>query len=493
MILTPEAMRKSEKYAESCGISLWELMCEAGKRLSERIREIAYRNMYKNVVILCGKGNNAGDGYVCANHLIADGISVSVINVLGKPKSELGLKAFTLLDKSVNISDESVISKADIIVDAVFGTGFKGELPDSVSEIFKNTENSRAYKIACDCPSGVDCLTGKVSRGTIHFDETITFHAEKIGCLLKPAVGYCGKIHVCDIKIPYEQNKYSDFEIIKLDDSFPASVMPKRISEGHKGTFGKANLICGSKEYKGASALSVASALRTGVGLVELFSDKEICDVLFLKTPEAIYTEIDKRDVKSALEKIFSKKCSAILIGCGLGNCDKKLVEGVISQADSPIIIDADGINIISKNINVVLNAKDKVILTPHPAELSRICGVSVEEILSDRLSYAVKTARELNCIVVSKSADSYITDGNVVFLNATGNTALSKGGSGDILAGLVCGLIAQGCEPLNACGCASFILGYTAEELSKTMSERGIAGSDIINYFPYVFKILDI
>ncbi|MBQ8884086.1 MAG: NAD(P)H-hydrate dehydratase [Oscillospiraceae bacterium] len=239
--------------------------------------------------------------------------------------------------------------------------------------------------------------------------------------------------------------------------------------------------------------MSVMSALRSGVGLVELFSDKEICDVMFSQAPEAIYSEISKSDVDTDILKIMSKKSTATLIGCGLGKYDKRLVEEVILKSDSPVIVDADGINLICENINVVLNAKEKVVLTPHPAELSRICGVSVEEILKNRLFYAVKTARELNCIVVAKGADTFITDGHTVYLNCVGNTSLSKGGSGDILAGLICGIVAQGVNPLEACACGCYILGKTAEVLSESYSERGIVSSDIISAFPYVFKILDI
>lgn len=493
MILTPDSMRNSEKYAVDCGISLWELMCNAGYELSEVVRKIAYKKMLKNVVILCGKGNNGGDGYVCANHLVNDGLNVSIINIFGEPKSELAIKAFSQLDERVKSADEWAIMSADIIIDAVFGTGFNGELSEDVIDIFNICENSNAYRIACDCPSGVDCLNGKVSVGTFHFDETVTFHSEKIGCLLKPASEYCGEITVCDIGIPYELEKYSDIEIIKPDDDFPADNMPERACDGHKGTFGKANLICGSKEYRGAALMSVMSALRSGVGLVELFSDKEICDVMFSQAPEAIYSEISKYDVDTDILKIMSKKSTATLIGCGLGKYDKRLVEEVILKSDSPVIVDADGINLICENINVVLNAKEKVVLTPHPAELSRICGVSVEEILKNRLFYAVKTARELNCIVVAKGADTFITDGHTVYLNCVGNTSLSKGGSGDILAGLICGIVAQGVNPLEACACGCYILGKTAEVLSESYSERGIVGSDIISAFPYVFKILDI
>lgn len=498
MILTPEFMSRAEKYAVDCGVSLWELMCNAGYELSKRVRETAYKNMAKDVLILCGRGNNGGDGYVCANHLVADGMNVKVANICGEPKSDLGIKASSLLDDRVEVIDGDLcdaIACADIIVDAVFGTGFKGDLHENVKIIFESVSKSTAYKIACDLPSGVNSLTGSVSDGTITFNETVTFHAVKIGCILKPAREYCGEICVCDIGISKDFKNYTDFEIALIDEDFVKENMPKRPVDAHKGTFGKASLVCGSERYKGAAGLSTAAALRSGVGLVELFSDKVICDGLFTALPEAIYSEIDKENTEKSVSEILSSKSDAILIGCGLGNCEKSkyLVEGILSESNVPVIIDADGINSIKENINVVLNAKTKVILTPHPSELSRICGVSLSEIIENRLFYAVLAARKLDCVIMAKGAGTFITDGKVVYLANNGNTALSKGGSGDILAGLLSGFIAQGIEPVVACCIASYILGITAEKLSETASERGIIGSDIISAFPYVFKILGI
>ncbi len=285
--------------------------------------------------------------------------------------------------------------------------------------------------------------------------------------------------------------------VLNIDKSFVTNAFPKRNPNGHKGTFGKALLVCGSEMYRGAGLLATKSALRSGVGLVELFSSKSVCDGCFTFCPEGIFTVISHQNPIEASKIILdkTKNSTAILIGCGLGCNDNTriLVEQIVKFSEIPVIIDADGINSICPNKDVLLNAKAKIVLTPHPAELSRLCNVTVKEICENRLQYAKDFAKKYNCIITAKGAGTYITDANTTYYSKTGNTALSKGGSGDILAGLICGIIAQGIEPLKACATASFIMGFTAEELSHTQSERGILGSDIISHFPYVFKILDI
>ena len=256
-------------------------------------------------------------------------------------------------------------------------------------------------------------------------------------------------------------------------------------------------MVCGSKQYRGAAVLSTSAAIRSGAGLVEVFSEKEVIDGMFGLVPEAIYTEIELSAPEKTAEIILekSKKASAILIGCGMGDTEENtmLVEKLVKESEVPIIIDADGINSISRNIDVLSDAKAQVILTPHPAELSRICGVSVKEAVENRLGLAVDSALKYGAVVMAKGAGTFITDGRKVMLANFGNTALSKGGSGDILAGITASFIAQGAIPLNGATAASIVLGATAEMLSETASERGIVGSDIISALPYAFKKLNI
>lgn len=500
MILTPEQMTAAEQYAVKCGTSLAELMDNAGFELSREVRKIAYNKMKKIVLILCGRGNNGGDGFVCANHLLEDGLDVTVALVCGEPKTQLAKDAFSKLSPQIKVICDNFASeaeKADIIVDAVFGTGFHGELPESVAEVFRVAEKTISIKIACDIPSGVNCLTGVVSEETMTFDKTVTFHAVKLGSVIKPAKAFCGEIIVAEIGIPDSYEEYCKYKIENADLTFPENVLPKRRADGHKGTFGKLLMVCGSKQYRGAAVLSTSAAIRSGAGLVEVFSEKEVIDGMFGLVPEAIYTEIELSAPEKTAEIILekSKKASAILIGCGMGDTEENtmLVEKLVKESEVPIIIDADGINSISRNIDVLSDAKAQVILTPHPAELSRICGVSVKEAVENRLGLAVDSALKYGAVVMAKGAGTFITDGRKVMLANFGNTALSKGGSGDILAGITASFIAQGAIPLNGATAASIVLGATAEMLSETASERGIVGSDIISALPYAFKKLNI
>lgn len=496
MILTPRQMAQAEKFSENNGVSLAQLMSNAGYALSREVKKAAYRLMKKNVLILCGKGNNGGDGFVCANHLLSDGLCVSVALVCSEPETDLAVNAFDALEKDVKIIKndlDEAIGQADIIIDAVFGTGFRGELPEDIRGIFDLVNRSEALKIACDMPSGVNSLTGQTAFGTIRCDLTVTFHAIKIGCLSKPAVNFCGKISVCDIKISQEQENYCDYKIIEADEDHIKKALPKRDICGHKGSFGKLLAVCGSESYKGAAVLSVGSALRSGVGLVELFGVRSVCEAVLNSYPEAICTNTASEAPEAAAEAILekSKKATAILIGCGISDSENSriLVEKIIENSEIPVIIDADGINSVSKNINVLSNAKAPIILTPHPAELARLCKAELPEVLSDRLGYAVNLAKRFNVTVMAKGAGTFITDGKQVVFSNTGNTALSKGGSGDILAGMTASFIAQGADSVGAAAAASFLLGKTAEILAETVSERGIIGSDIISTLPYAFK----
>ncbi|NLZ45258.1 MAG: NAD(P)H-hydrate epimerase, partial [Clostridiales bacterium] len=204
MILTPNQMAKAENYAVSKGTSLAMLMENSGYELSKAIKNYAYKYFKKKVLILCGNGNNGGDGFVCANHLSNFGLEVSVALICGLPKTELSINAFKGLTKDITITTSdfnSLIFDADIIADCVFGTGFHGDLSAETVEIFKMVSNSKAYKFACDIPSGINCLTGVVSKGTISCDKTITFHGLKLGAIFNNSKGFCGDISISDIGI----------------------------------------------------------------------------------------------------------------------------------------------------------------------------------------------------------------------------------------------------------------------------------------------------
>lgn len=504
-ILTTEQMGFAEKNSENYGVSLSELMDNAALSLCKEITEIAYKRNLKNVLILVGSGNNGGDGLVCANTLLSNSLNVRIILAQGNPKSELAKAAMSRLDKNAEIiplSEAEVQTKwADIIVDAVFGTGFHGNLPDEIKTLFKAVSKSKAIKFACDLPSGVNAKNGLVSEGTIKCDITVCFHALKLGLLLSPAKAFCGEIHICKIGIP-EQAEAFDFKIKPLTKSLIKSLLPSRPDNAHKGTFGKLLCVSGCSEYRGAAAISTSSALRTGVGLVNLCSVEDVITTLSSSIFEATYTKLnsDENGYISCdnTEKIIelSKGASTMLIGCGLGKNAHtiSLVKEIIEHTEIPIIIDADGINCLCENINVLKNTKAKIILTPHPAEFARLLGVSVSEFLENRYDLAKQFSEEYKVTVLSKSTQSIALspDSKDIYLSCIGNSALSKGGSGDLLAGMIASFVAQGSSPISACAIGQFILGRSAELLSERMSKRAVIARDILDILPFVLKEIE-
>lgn len=481
--LTPEQM----KYAErSCGVPLDVLMDNAGAALAERIKSVCYSKMANKVLLLCGKGNNAGDGFVAAKILPQYGIMPTVLLCCGEPGTDLAKAAFEKTDGIEKIScgqrDIKDLTGFDVIVDCVFGTGFSGELPQDIAYIFEAAYRSGAYMIACDIPSGADALTGE-AHSAFQADETVTMHAPKIGMALSPAKEYCGMIITADIGINLQTGGIKEFERQQA-----AEALPHRIPHGHKGTFGKVVCVCGSRKYTGAAAMAVSAALRSGAGFVELCSTKEVTDRLSASLFEAVYTELPGREdgfagasgIDMLCEEI--KTADAVLFGCGIGNNDDtfRLLEAVIKNADCPIVIDADGINSLCANIDILKSKRSRVILTPHPMELARLCGMS--SVPADRYGAARELSERYSVTVMAKGAQTFVVGGSESYICRKGNTALSKGGSGDMLAGLTAGFLAQGADAENACCLASYVLGDTAEALCTQRSPRGIIARDILN-----------
>lgn len=497
-ILTKKQMINSEQNSVSYGVSLSHLMKNAGYALFTVIKKYAYENMIDECLLLIGSGNNGGDGLVCANYLQEVGIMPTVV-LVSEVKTDLAKDAFSALRSDIRVIrctdsiPEEEIMNAKIIADCVFGTGFHGELKGIVKEIFSVAEKSSAYKIACDLPSGVNCESGFTASDTVHYDKTVSFHAAKLGCLLSPAKEYCGDIQVFDIGIPSEAD--NDFKIEDFDLTMAKASLPARPDNSHKGTFGKVSLLVGSDKYIGAAILSANAALRSGVGLVHVMSTENVVKTIAASAPEAIFTPlrsapdgvIAEENLKLILQE--TEKSSALLIGCGIRKTPdtSALTKEIVKQYKGTIILDADGINCICENIDVLRNTEANVILTPHPAELSRLVGKNLSDTLSDRINCVLDFCESFGVTMISKSRESFVYDGTKAYLISKGNSALSKGGSGDMLAGICASLIAQRTEPAKALALASYILGECAEVLSAAMSKRGIIARDILNSLPGV------
>lgn len=478
MVLTKALIKESEENAVKSGaFSFCELMKIAGETAAEKIAALT-EIKDKKIAVVCGNGNNGGDGFVVANRLAGLGGRVSVIMPLGNPLTENASFYFDAMS-GVKISD-SLEEDYDIIIDAVFGIGLNREVDKDVAEIFAEINSSDALKIAIDIPSGVEADTGKVLGCAIMCDYTITFIALKPCFVLPEGSDYCGKVIVADIGV-----KPVDFSYLTIEKP----QFPKRKHNSHKGTFGTALLFCGSYGMAGAAILATRAALASGVGIAKCVVCDGIYDILTCAVPEAVCLPVGQDEngtYKSDTidyEKAFNK-VNAVLIGCGMAQSDntKKVLEAVIKKSDVPLIIDADGINLLAGSIDILRECKAPVIITPHPAEMARLCQCSVSEIEQNRVYYAKKFATDYNCTVVLKGADTIVaTTKGEIFFNLTGNPGMATGGSGDVLSGIMVSLLAQGFNAESAAKAAVYLHGEAGDKAALKKGERAMLPSDII------------
>lgn len=502
-------------YAAECnaverGISFPQLMENAGTACAKLIKKHFCITAEKpqNILVVCGKGKNGGDGFVIARRMREYGCDVKIMLACGEPKDEISKNMFSLaeimgidiLNYNSNLTLlKTHIEKADIIVDAVFGTGFCGALNQPLSVLAKAVNSSDAKTVSIDVPSGTNCDSASVDGTVFKADMTIAISAYKPIHVFKPFNAFCGRTVVADIgMIESDFAKLDSVTCFTLDSKDIKKMLPKRKSVSNKGTYGRALLVCGSMKMTGAAALATGGALRTGAGLVTLAFPQSAYPAIAPKLTEPLFLPLESNFegtfAVSALGGIAeaAKNATAVLIGCGLGfNKDtSRVVQGAVKEIKSPMIIDADGINALSTNIDILKEAQAPVILTPHPGEMSRLCGKSIPEILANPVATAYEFAKEHGVTVVLKGANTVVCDPhNAAYVNTTGNAGLARGGSGDLLAGMTVSLVAQGMKPFDAAVCAVYLHGLAADAVAAKTSMRGMLPSDVLEALPVLFS----
>jgi NAD(P)H-hydrate epimerase len=369
-------------------------------------------------------------------------------------------------------------------------------LPERVAELFEFVSAKvRVPKISIDVPSGINSDTGEAAPGSFRPDCTITLGTIKLGLMRQKTFDQCGDLHIAETGIP---DKYFSDKSVIINGPEITRFIPHRRKSAHKGNYGKLLNIAGSETYIGAALLSTKSALKCGTGLVTLASPKNVILAAAGQIPEAVFIHLTADEEGFADDDsptIISdtlKSCTSVLIGCGTGvtASTKRLVNFVLANTVSTVILDADGINSLAGNINILKDSDKSVIITPHPAEFSRITGLTIEEIQNNRIGYAKQYANEWGVTVVLKGANTVTAspDGRVC-VNMTGNAGLAKGGSGDVLSGIIGGFSAQGVAPFEAALLGTFLHGLCADKLAKNYAMAGIMPSDIIEALPFVMK----
>ena len=462
------------------------LMDKAGAALADVAKE--YEEPY---LIVCGKGNNAGDGIVAAKYLIDQGKKVHIL--LTSDESLLSKDAktnFDLIKTKVSYTNaednytglQDLLYISNTVIDCLVGTGANKKLLPLYEKIIKSINESKKVVIACDIPTGVDPDTGNVAESTIKAKATVTFAYPKLGLLVYPAKKYVGDVKTIDIGLPEVEADY-----FLLDDNFLKGNFPKRDEDTNKGTFGRTLLVCGSKKYPGAALLASKAASTIGSGLTSLASKSEVFNRITPVIPEV--TQMDF-NISTILEE--SLNSSVLVIGPGLTRDEeiKNLVETLIVKASVPIVLDADGINVLTGSKEIIKKAKKEIVLTPHPKEFARLLQIDVDEVLSNKIELAKSTAKDLSCTIVLKGPATIIAakDGKV-YISPFANAALAKGGTGDVLAGFIGGLIAQGLTPSIAACVGVYIHGKTAELVAKEKTVFSLLPQDLIMYLPSAIK----
>lgn len=504
-IVTSGQMKEMESVSNSLGVTYYDMMVAAGVGVADYIdRTVGAAG--RNCLVFCGKGNNGGDGIVAARRLKQLGGAVAVIMTDGDLRSDEAKAMYAAaLAENVPIGRwqgqeekvEVLCSKADIIIDAIYGTGFSGALDDTHRSICRTINNSVCAIFSIDIPSGVIADNASADADSVKADFTLALHARKPAHIAYPAVEFCGEVSVLDIGLPPEAEQEFRQTHFVTDEEYIMSAMPQRVKNSYKGDYGRLFNISGCSLYMGAPALSTLAAMRSGTGYVTLASTGEVCRTVMPSVMECVFCPLPPAPSgcisSTALPVIVEKaaESSAVLIGCGLSLTTDtvEIVKELIRNCPVPIIIDADGINAIEGCIDILKEAKNQIILTPHIGELARLMGISASQAIWSRGELAEKIADIYGVTVLVKGPVTTIhTPEGITYYNTTGNPGLAKAGSGDVLSGIIAGLAAQGIKAWEAAVCGAWLHGTAADFAADIYSHRAMLPRDVIGSLGGVF-----
>ncbi|SDB09064.1 NAD(P)H-hydrate dehydratase [Eubacterium oxidoreducens] len=442
-----------------------------------------------NCCIVCGSGNNGGDGIALARLLHLAGYRVQILFAGNLEHMSIDCKKQMDIAKQYQVpccfkdkTDlDNLLKKQDVIVDAIFGVGLCRRIEGDYCDLIERMNQINAYKVALDISSGISADDGQIMGTAFMADLTITVGYEKVGQHLYPGVDYTGELVCCEIGIndySFLEHKPTAFILEKTD----LTEIPKRKSSSNKGTYGKVLVIAGKQNMGGAAYFAAAAAYKTGCGLVKVFTEESNRQIVQTLIPEAILETYEEQRFRVELLKKSILWASVIICGPGLGTetVAGQIMEEVLKEKTKPVIIDADGLNILATMSQLKLGAN--FVLTPHIGEMSRLCKKSVSDIKKDPIKIATEYARNLNCNLVMKDARSIIVDvKQKVYINESGNSGMSTGGSGDVLSGIIGGLCAINMPPAKACAFGPYLHGLAGTNAVKIKNEYSLMASDLL------------
>jgi len=501
IVLTPERMAKYDGYAiKTWGIPSTVLMENAG-RSTYRLTKKHYLEGKKRIAIFCGRGNNGGDGFVMGRYALRDGFQTRIFllckasDLKGDAALNMGLyrsiggEIIECPDRLTGVKDG--IRDADIVVDAIFGTGLSKPVAGIEKKVIDEINASGKPVIAVDIPSGIDGRTGHPLGAAVHATHTFTYGYPKIGQILQPGAYHAGRLTVIDISIPSFIEQKIGFDGRVIEGAMIRNFLKKRQPWDHKGTFGHVAVIAGSPGKTGAAVMTSLAALKIGAGLVTLLIPESLNAIVASKLTEVMTYPVKDSGtghfLLSSYKEIadFVSDKDVLVIGPGLSqkHDTAELVRKLYQNINNPFVIDADGINAFQSNLDIIKRSKRKAVFTPHPGELSRLTEMKTKEINDDRIGVGLKFVGKTGVNLVLKGARTVIvSDKGDLYINPTGNSALAKGGSGDILTGLVGGILSQGYTMLEASIMGVYLHGYIADTWIERNTSMDLLAGDLVN-----------
>jgi len=497
------------KTIEDLGISSLVLMESAGLGLVDEIERRSDRDRLR-ITVICGPGNNGGDGMVAARHLADRGHEV--VTFLASPRSSFGgdakvqLRSLTRLDLDVTVlSSPSSYERAfrrvgdsDVTIDALFGTGLGRVVEGQWAECVRIINSCPELVISADVPSGLDARTGHPLGECVTADVTVTFGLPKTGLVLFPGAQFAGEVVVADIGIPRSVIETMDLPGELLGPDPVERVYEDRWPNTHKGSYGHLLLCCGSAGKLGAGILASRGALRAGAGLVTLAVPGSALHEVDAATPEVMTSPLPETAEGSfsrlgvnGLKKLIYER-DALGIGPGISTDPEvgELVREVLRWEGFPAVVDADALNVLEGDLELLRPRGQSTVITPHPGEMSRLIGSSVMDIQSDRIGAASECAGRSECIVVLKGAGTLVAHPDGTFyVNTTGNPGMASGGTGDVLTGMIGALLSRGCSPLDSALAAVFLHGAAADHAAERITEHALTATDIIDSLGLTLK----
>jgi NAD(P)H-hydrate epimerase len=512
LVTANEMQRMDRATIASFGIPGRVLMESAGRGATVFFLEELYRRHAGSVGVAAGRGNNGGDGFVMARYLHQKAIPVTVFLLAEKGRiagdaganlallTQMGVRVVEVADAAALKAQQSIMRHQQLWIDAILGTGLSADVRGHYRETIDFINRQQRPVFAVDIASGLNADTGQVCGTCIQAAATATFGFAKIGHVTYPGRSCSGRVKVIEIGIPPAIAADVGCKQHLITPHALKKIMPLRSPEAHKGQSGHVLILAGAPGKTGAAAMTARAAMRTGAGLVTLgipiglhrVVEPMLTETMTVGLPQTDAGTLDASAAEPVRALMDGKRCLAVGPGVGTDPATGVLVRQVIETSSVPVVVDADAVNLIARDTATLARRKAPIVLTPHPGEMSRLCGRPTAEIQRDRIGHARAFAQRHQVHLVLKGAATVVAHPEgTVFVNATGNPGMAAGGMGDVLTGLIAGLIAQGLDTAAAARTAVYLHGLAADRLSATKGPVGYLATEVIDAIPEALNVL--